>query len=365
MDPISKALYFGAAGGAGGAPLFGTTNGSTHSSGGRVVLNGYGLLFYIGSGGVYNTWGHYASVSHAAKNFTLSGYAGFDLDIEMVGGGGANTGGGGGGGGGAAGVRLVYAPTSNLTLRIGGGMNTHWESNTYGSSKGHQLSNTSVIDAGSTIATAEGAGGSNTQIAQFSCPNSLMVVGSEGRHKNGGGAGQYQGAQFNAITNIDTGYEYPRGGNGQYLQGFGSASSGDGKGLGGGGGGQNRQAYGGSSSTGSGGRYGYDGGQSNSSTDGSGYSSTQAQAGSQYGYGPSPGESNKHRLSVNQGSYNNGGGGGSFGGGGGDDGSGGSRFGHGGTGAGGAILVRIDTTQYGIAVSGRPGWPTSNGPWTG
>ena len=364
MDPISKALYFGAAGGAGGAPLFGTTNGSTHSSGGRVVLNGYGLLFYIGSGGVYNTFGNYNSATHAAKNFTLSGYAGFDLDIEMVGGGGANTGGGGGGGGGAAGVRFVYAPTGNLTLRIGGGMNTHWESSTYGGSKGHALANTVCLDGGTTIATAEGAGGSNTQKAQFICSGTILVCGSEGRDKNGNGNTTNTGNKFNAITSIDTGFEYPRGGNGQYLQGFGSASAGAGKGLGGGGGGQNRQAYGGSSTTGSGGRYGYDGGQSNSNVDGSGYSNTQAQAGSQYAYGPSPGESNNHRKPDNH-FYCGGGGGGSFGGGGGDDGSGGSRFGHGGTGAGGAILVRIDTTQYGIAVSGRPGWPTSTGPWTG
>jgi hypothetical protein len=40
-------------------------------------------------------------------------------------------------------------------------------------------------------------------------------------------------------------------------------------------------------------------------------------------------------------------------------------YGCGGTGAGGAILIRIDTTITNNFVTGRGGFPTSNGPWTG
>jgi len=363
MDPITQQTVLAAAGA--GSKTFGDPgdNGTVHSSGGIIVLNGYGLLYYIGSSGSYNTWGDYPD--DVDRTYTLSDFAGIDLDIEMVGGGGSNTSGGSGGGGGAAGVRLVYAPTGDLTLIIGGGMNTHFKSTSYGDGPGRAPSNTKIKQGSNTIAYAEGGGGSSTSTATFSCANNLLVEASEGLNKNAQGGSISTGQQYSFITGIDTNHEPSRGGNGERLQGFSGGNSNEGKGLGGGGGGQNSVNYGGSSNGRQGGRYGYAGSTRNPNSNGTGYLSNSAQAGYTYAYGPSPGENNSHRYVSGGGSYRNAGGGGSFGGGGADDGSGPQGYGHGGSGGGGAILIRIDTTQFGFAVSGRPGWPTSNGPWTG
>lgn len=365
MDPNSRALFFGG-GGANSIQPFGTAaqNGTIHSSGGRIVLDGYGLLFYIGSNGLFNTWGDYGAQDAAARSFTLSNVTGVPLDITLIGGGGACTGGGGGGGGGGAGVRLVYTPTGNITLIVGGGMNTHYSSTQYGTEADLDPGQSKLKQGGTTIAWAGGGGGSATASATYSVQTANAVYASTGQNSSGSFSMSTGGSFFSTITAIDTNYQIDRGGNGQFLNGFGSTLAGNGAGLGGGGGGQNSFAYGGSSGAGSGGRYGYSGSVANPNTSGTGYNASIAQAGTMYGYGPSPGESNAHRNVSSQGTYNNGGGGGSFGGGGGDDGSSGSNFGCGGTGAGGAILVRVDTS-LGFFISGRNGWPTSTGPWTG
>lgn len=365
MDPNSRALFFGS-GGATGIQPFGTAaqNGTVHSSGGRIVLDGYGLLFYIGSSGAYNTWGNYGAQDTAARSFTLSNVTGTPLDITLLGGGGANTSGGGNGGGGGAGVRLIYTPTGDITLVVGGGMNTHYTSIDYSTQASLDPGQSKLKQGGTTIAWAGGGGGSGASSATFSVESSVAVYASTGQNTGGSFSPYTSGAYFSAITAIDTNYQIDRGGNGQALGGFGTTPAGTGAGLGGGGGGQNSYQYGNTNTPGAGGRYGYNGGAANTDVYGGGYNASTAQAGTMYGYGPSPGESNAHRNTSGQGSYNNGGGGGSFGGGGGDDGSGANNFGGGGTGAGGAILVRVDTTS-GFFISGRNGWPTSQGPWTG
>lgn len=366
MDPTSRALFSGSAA-VGGIQPFGTPaqNGTVHPSGGIIVLNGYGLLFYIGSSGIYSTWGDYGNTDTAARSFTLSNVTNTPLDITLVGGGGANTSGGGNGGGGGAGVRLVYTPTGDITFVIGGGMNTHYTTNAFGTNANSDPGQTKLKQGGTTIAWAGGGGGSGASSASYSVPFGNAVYASTGQDTFGAFTPSTSGAYFSLITAIDTGYQIDRGGAGQGLSGFGGlGSGGNGFGLGGGGGGQNSYIYGGSSSPGMGGRYGYAGGQANPNTNGTGYNQFLAQANTMYGYGPSPGESNVHRYTGGAQGYANGGGGGSFGGGGADDGSGGSTYGQGGSGAGGAALVRVDTSS-GFFISGRNGWPTSEGPWTG
>ena len=369
-----SARGFGRFSGGGGARFADeSANGTVHASGGRVVLNGYGLLFYIGSSGVYNTWGDYGAPSNAAKNYWLTGFGGVEMDISLIGGGGCCTGGGGGGGSGGGGCRFILTPTGTVGMTIGGGYFTHWldndgqgrdRSNSGGTFVYNNASNGSA-QSGNQVGYGQGGGGSATSGGTYtvSAPASL-VIGSNGWGSGSSNTGPSvaTGASYSRIAAVDGAIQADYGGNGAGLSPFSAEPNQSGSGLGGGGG-CTGSGYGGDRSPGAGGRYGYSGGFENPSSNGSGYSSGSAQANSgMYGFGPSPGESNSHRYSPS--GNNSGGGGGSFGGGGGDDGSGASGFGYGGSGAGGAVLIRLDTVN-GFFVSGRPGWNESTGPWTG
>jgi hypothetical protein len=347
-------------------------NGQVHSSGGRIVLDGYGLLFYIGSSGTYNTWGAYESKTHAAKTYTLApaDHGGNILDITLIGGGGANVSGGGAGGSGGAGVRFWYTPTGTLTFYIGGGANTHYSTGRQSDQANNDYGATFCLHNGSQIAYAGNGGSSPSTPGGGYSANVPTVSYANGRSARGGWSGSGTGGQYSQASAVDTTYQVDYAGNGQVLGGpWQGNQATPGSGLGGGGGGQNSYQYGQlGSNPGNGGRYGYAGGIQGPNSEQQGqtttYNPNNNQAGTYYGYGPSPGESNQHRNNTTQGGHNQGGGGGSFGAGGGEDGSGGNEYGAGGTGAGGAVLVRMDTPA-GLFISGTPGWPSANGPWTG
>ncbi|MBY0315486.1 MAG: hypothetical protein K2Q26_08200 [Bdellovibrionales bacterium] len=123
-------------------------NGASYS-GGRVVLNGYGVLYYI-------------NTTAAFQDFTFNVPPGVSsLDVTVLGGGGANTSGGSGGGPGGGGARsVITVGAASYSLRVGGGMNTHWDSSTHGST-GNSTSTPSLTWFGnSTLLYATGGGGS-------------------------------------------------------------------------------------------------------------------------------------------------------------------------------------------------------------
>ena len=292
----------------------------------RIVLNGYGILFY----GWHSH--HEGTAMHEIElpEFLLNQ----DIDITFIGGGGYHSGGGGGGGAGAGGGRW-YGPLTHLTAYISTG--TYYFSNFQGSNW-------------STGGPAFGGVGQselrttrmyfNNGNEELKGPNAGEGTGSTSQ---GGNVYNYTGPNSNAaaqlansdatklayIQSVDPNFEYCYGGCGVFLQGFNNNSPWyTGSDLGGGGGAQNSWQYGGSDNPYQGGRFGYKGGF-------------------QFGdaYGPMGGMTLNH-----DGSYPKGGGG-SFGAGCGDAGNNDNVS----TPGGGAILIRWDTTLATAQDNGNPG----------
>jgi hypothetical protein len=146
------------------------------------------------------------------------------------------------------------------------------------------------------------------------------------------------GGSLSTVQAVDSTFQYSYGGNGRFLQGFGSgAEPFNGSDLGGGGGGQNCVNYGGPCQGAPGGRYGYAGGNVSGAPDSG-----------ENGLGPVGGRY------VSGGSQPKGGGG-SFGGGVGDSGNDVTYM----TSGAGAVLIRWDTTGgFGVGFqTGRNGFP--------
>ena len=276
----------------------------------RVVLNGYGILFY---GWIHNQVG---TSMHEIElpSFLLNK----NIDITFIGSGGGHNGGGGGGGGGAGGGRW-YGELNDLTAYISTGTNLLKEN-----SFNNPGSGTGQFEEKNTRMTFQGEGGwlnlygPHAGESQGSIAEGGNVYNYKGPAQ--GTAGQLENSNSTRLTyiqSVDPTFEYCYGGCGQYLHGFGNNSSWySGSDLGGGGGGQCATQYGGSCSPGAGGRFGYAGGYE-----------------TEHGFGPMGG------LCLNQGSHTKGPGG-SFGGGCGDAGNNDTAV----TQGGGAILIRWDTT---------------------
>tara|TARA_Y100001963_G_scaffold157731_1_gene254798 strand:+ start:791 stop:1840 length:1050 start_codon:yes stop_codon:yes gene_type:complete len=304
------------------------TSTSNETGTAKVVLNGYGILFYG-----WQTYNQGASM----HNVTLpSDLVGVEMDITIIGSGGWARGGGSGGGGGGSGGRHVQVlDTTQIYLKTG----ARYQTPQMNSSPGQdEFRNARLhVQSGSSDINMYGPHGSQGSSGTGSGCN-VYNTRAPSRNQGNGAIPGSNNTKLQRLQAIDTQLEYVWGGNGGCLPSFGGWNCGaqrTGSDIGGGGGATNCQNYGGPCDGGAGGRYGFDGGEGNSGGDGGN------------GYGPVGG---KHNPSPD--TYRRGGGG-SFGGGNGDN---GSTNGYQTMGGGGAILMRWDTYDLGT-FQAKEGWP--------
>ena len=294
--------------------FFGNTDPLEFGGVSKIVLNGYGILFY----GWHSQ--HTGNLMHEIKlpEFLLNK----NIDITFIGGGGYHSGGGGGGGAGAGGGRW-YGALTDLTAYISTGTNyfsnfqgNSWDSSgpAFGDSAWEMRSTRMLFNSGSVDLYGPNAGQSSGSTAQGG-----NVYNYTGPNSSGGASlSSSDATNLTYIQSVDPNFEYCYGGCGVFLQGFNNNSPWyTGSDLGGGGGAQNSVQYGGSAARYAGGRFGYKGG---------------------YQGGDSEGPMGAFTLN-NDGNYPKGCGG-SFGGGAGDAGNNDTCV----TPGGGAILLRWDTT---------------------
>jgi len=308
------------------ANFFGNSNPQEFGGVSKIVLNGYGILFYGWNSHHIGTGMHEIELPEFLLNK--------DIDITFIGGGGLHSGGGGGGAGGAGGGRW-YGPLTNLTAYISTGTNyfanfqgSNWNNSgpAFGGAGSSELRSTRMLfNGGSVDLYSPNAGQSTGSTAQGG-----NVYNYKGPNNNGAASlVDSDATKLAYIQSVDPNFEYCYGGCGQYLQGFGNNTSYyNGSDLGGGGGGQNSWQYGGSNQGYDGGRFGYKGCRQ---------------------FEDSEGPVGGFTLN-NDGNYPKGSGG-SFGAGCGDAGNNDNVS----TAGGGAILIRWDTTLATAQDNGTPG----------
>ena len=298
----------------GSTNFFGNSNPLEFSGVSKIVLNGYGILFY----GWHSQ--HTGNLMHEIKlpEFLLNK----NIDITFIGGGGYHSGGGGGGGAGAGGGRW-YGALTDLTAYISTGTNyfsnfqgSNWDASgpAFGDSAHEMRSTRMLFNSAAVDLYGPNAGQSSGSTAQGG-----NVYNYTGPNSSGGASlSSSDATNLTYIQSVDPNFEYCYGGCGVFLQGFNNNSPWyTGSDLGGGGGAQNSVQYGGSAARYAGGRFGYKGG---------------------YQGGDSEGPMGGFTLN-NDGNYPKGCGG-SFGAGCGDAGNNDTCV----TPGGGAILLRWDTT---------------------